>query len=66
MQQQTQTEWHCKGISDNFLKTYVSNRQEGSVLNNVYYVRNIRKKFMSVSQIEKKVKAFLIKDEKDR
>lgn len=54
----------AKGMGDIFLKTYVANVEKGIVLRNVYYVPNIRKNLMSVSQIERKGKELLIKDGK--
>lgn len=56
----------AKGIGDIFLKTSVANVERGIVLRDVYYVPNVRKNLMSVSQIERKGKELLIKDGKVR
>jgi len=54
----------AKGMGDIFLKTTVANVEKGIVLRNVYYVPNIRKNLMSMSQIERKGKEFLVRDRK--
>lgn len=54
----------AKGIGDIFLKTFVANTERRIVLQDVYYVPNVRKNLMSVSQIERKGKELLIKDGK--
>lgn len=51
-------------MGDIYLKAYVGNEEKGIVLCNVYYVPNIRKNLMSVSQIERKGKELLIRNGK--
>lgn len=46
------------------LKTFVNGKQNSMILHNVYYVSDIRKNLMSVSQIEKRNKALLFKEGK--
>lgn len=54
----------AKGTGDIFLKASVSNVEKDIVLRDAYYVPNIRKNLISVSQMEKKGKELLIKDGK--
>jgi len=51
-----------KGMGDIFLKISIANVEKGIVLQDVYYVPNIRKNLMSVSQIERKGKELLLKE----
>jgi len=46
----------AEGIGDVALRTYVGNQEKGVILRNVYYVLNVRKNLMSVSQIDKRRK----------
>lgn len=55
---------HAKDMGDIVLKTFVGNEQKAVVLRGVYYVPHIRKNLMSVSQIERKGKEFIIKNGK--
>lgn len=54
----------AKGMGDIFLKSPVANVEKSIVLRNVYYVPNVRKNLMSMSQIERKGKEFLVRDGK--
>lgn len=56
----------AKGIDNVTLKRFVGSEERGMILHNVYYVPNIRKNLMSVSQIEKKGKELMIKNGKVR
>lgn len=47
-----------------FLKSYTANIEKGIVLWDIYYVSNIRMNLISVSQVEKKGKKFLMRDGK--
>lgn len=61
---QKDTRLYAKDIGDIVLKTLVGNTEKEVVLRNVYYVPGIRKNVMSVSQIERKGKEFIIKNDK--
>lgn len=52
----------AKGMGDIFLKSYTANVEKVIALRDVYYVPNIRKNLISVSQVEKKGKELLISD----
>jgi len=54
----------AEDIGDVALRTYVGNQEKGFILRNVYYVPNIRKNLMSVSQIDKRGKELRVKDGK--
>lgn len=54
----------AQGIGDITLNMIVGNRKRTAVLYDVYYVPNIRRNLMPVSQIEQKGKELLIKDGK--
>lgn len=63
-EKQKGTQLQAKGTGDIVLKTFVGNKHKAVVLRNVYYVPHVRKNLMSVAQIEKKGKEFIIKDGK--
>ena len=54
----------AKGIGDIMLRMQVGNSIKRVVLNDVYYVPEVRKNLMSVSQIEKKGHEIMIKNGK--
>lgn len=62
---QSGTTLRAKGMDDIFLKLSVANEEKGIVLRNVYYVPNVRKNLMSMSQIERKGKEFLVRKSKN-
>lgn len=53
---------HAKGVGNVILKTFSGNEERDVMLHNIYFVPNLRKNLMSVSQIEKKNKELLFRE----